>query len=86
MLFTIPVGGGIPAGVILADGYGITPATMAVLYFFSDIALAIVFEPIMRGFALLSRHSQLLTRFSESLKNPPPEQCRTTARNPDRFF
>ena len=86
MLFTIPVGGGIPAGVILADGYGITPATMAVLYFFSDIALAIVFEPIMRGFALLSRHSQLLTRFSESLKKSTARTMSNYGTKPGPFL
>jgi uncharacterized membrane protein len=68
LLFAIPVGGGIPAGVILADKYGMSWAVMAGLYFISDVALAFVFEPIMRGFASLSRHSKFLTHLQQSLR------------------
>ena len=68
LLFAIPVGGGIPAGVILANKYGMSVAVMAVLYFVSDVALAFVFEPIMRGFALLGRDSKFLTQFQQALR------------------
>ena len=86
MLFTIPVGGGIPAGVVLGDGYGVSPATMAVLYFFSDIVLAIVFEPIMRGFARLARHSQLLSKLNESLKKSTARTMSNYGAKPGPFL
>lgn len=47
-LFVIPVGGGIPAGVLLARRLGLGWVTMALTYLVSDILLAIVFEPILR--------------------------------------
>lgn len=46
-LFVIPVGGGIPAGVILAQKLGLHWAVTAALYFVSDVLLALVFEPLM---------------------------------------
>ena len=54
MLFTIPVGGGIPAGVLLAQGKGIAWPWMMVLYLISDLMLAVVFEPILLLFARLA--------------------------------
>jgi len=38
-LFTIPIGGGIPAGVLLAQSRSIAWPWMMVLYFFSDVLL-----------------------------------------------
>ncbi|MEN9723317.1 MAG: hypothetical protein RJB38_1303 [Pseudomonadota bacterium] len=50
LLFTIPIGGGIPAGVLLAQSRGITWPWMLILYFLSDLVLAVLFEPLMLGF------------------------------------
>ena len=47
-LFVIPVGGGIPAGVLLAQSRGLVWPVTAFLYLISDILLAIAFEPILR--------------------------------------
>lgn len=68
LLFVIPVGGGIPAGVLLAKARGVDWATMSILYFISDILLAIVFEPIMLAFVWLSKRNQFLTRLSDAVK------------------
>src|SRR5689334_8508070 len=46
-LFLIPVGGGIPGGVLLARNRGIVWPEMVVLYFISDVILACLFEPMM---------------------------------------
>jgi hypothetical protein len=48
MLFCVPIGGGIPAGVLMARTAGVSPPAMAVLYFLSDIVLAFTFEPMLR--------------------------------------
>jgi hypothetical protein len=47
LLFLVPVGGGIPAGVVLAKSRGLSWLVSSVLYFISDVILACVFEPIM---------------------------------------
>lgn len=43
MLFLIPVGGGIPAGVLLARTMGLRWPVTAGLYFVSDLILALAF-------------------------------------------
>jgi hypothetical protein len=86
LLFTIPVGGGIPAGVILANKYGLSCAIMAALYFVSDIALAFVFEPMMRGLALLSRHSKFLTHLQTSLRQSTTKTMANYGTKPGPFL
>lgn len=67
-LFIIPIGGGIPAGVLLAKAREIPwPWTMA-LYFLSDVMLAFVFEPLMLLIIRASKNSPKLTQFIENLK------------------
>lgn len=53
-LFLIPVGGGIPAGVMLAQSKGLAWPVTTILYLFSDIVLAIAFEPVLRLLAFIS--------------------------------
>lgn len=67
-LFLIPIGGGIPAGVMLAQSRGIDWPIMMLLYFISDVILACSFEPAMLLFIKFGKRSQLLTRFSEIMK------------------
>jgi hypothetical protein len=62
LLFCVPIGGGIPAGVLMARNAGVSPPAMAVLYFFSDVVLAFTFEPILRVFAWLGRWIPPLAR------------------------
>lgn len=68
LLFAIPIGGGIPAGVLLAKSRGIDWLTMTVLYFFSDILLAILFEPMMIAFIWISERVPFLARLREAVK------------------
>jgi len=55
-LFCVPIGGGIPAGVLMARTAGVSPAIMAVLYFVSDIVLAFTFEPFVRFISWLGHY------------------------------
>lgn len=67
-LFIIPVGGGIPAGVLLASSKGLAWPITICLYLVSDIALALAFEPILRLLALVVGKVSFLTRFGAALK------------------
>lgn len=68
MLFIIPIGGGIPGGVMLAKNYQIAwPITMF-LYFVSDVLLALTFEPVLHLFVKAGRRIPALARFTLALK------------------
>ena len=60
LLFTVPIGGGIPGGVLLAQSRGISWPVMMGLYLLSDMALACVFEPLMLLFIRLFSHVNLI--------------------------
>ena len=62
MLFLLPVGGGIPAGVLLARANGLSWPLTAGLYFVSDVVLAVAFEPVLRLLAALGRKVRFLAR------------------------
>ena len=67
-LFLLPVGGGIPAGVLLASAKGLAWPITTGLYLVSDVVLALAFEPILRLFAALGGKVPFLTRLSAALK------------------
>jgi uncharacterized membrane protein len=67
-LFLIPVGGGIPAGVVLAKARAIAWPMMTLLYFISDVILACIFDPCMHLFVRAAKKSPRLTRLTESYK------------------
>ncbi len=67
-LFLIPVGGGIPAGVLLARKLGLAWPVAAGLYFISDVMLAFAFEPVLRMLVALGRKIPLLARVSMAMK------------------
>ena len=67
-LFLIPVGGGIPAGVMLAQAKGIIWPITASLYLVSDIILACAFEPVLRLIAFICGRISYLARFSAAMK------------------
>ena len=46
LLFLIPIGGGIPLGVIMGRDAGLSPLMMAGMYFVSDIFMAVTHEPL----------------------------------------
>ncbi len=67
-LFVIPVGGGIPAGVLLARDNGLAWPVTALLYLVSDILLAFAFEPILRLLELLGSKVPFLARLGAAMK------------------
>jgi hypothetical protein len=68
MLFLVPVGGGIPAGVLLARTKGLAWPMTAGLYFVSDVILAVAFEPILRLLVAAGRKVPFLARLSAAMK------------------
>ena len=77
MLFLIPVGGGIPAGVLLARTKGLAWPVTAGLYLVSDVLLAFTFEPVLKLFAWFANTIPFLARLSAKMK---ASTARTTAR------
>ena len=69
LLFLIPVGGGIPAGVLLAHRRGIGWPAMSALYFISDVALACAFEPLLRLMIAAGRKAALIGRMTDALRH-----------------
>jgi hypothetical protein len=67
LLLLIPIGGGIPAGVVLASQRGLGWEVMFFLYFISDLVLACVFEPILLSFINASKRSAKISKFREAL-------------------
>lgn len=67
-LFLLPVGGGIPAGVLLAQAKGLAWPVTTGLYLVSDVVLALVFEPILRLLAAVVGNIPFLARLGASLK------------------
>ena len=65
-LFLIPIGGGIPAGVLLAKSQGMVWPITAGLYFISDVILACLFEPIMMAFVAIAKRWSRLQKFREA--------------------
>lgn len=55
LFFLVPVGGGIPAGVLMAHARGVGWPLMMVLYFVSDVVLACVFEPLLKLLIAIGR-------------------------------
>lgn len=68
ILFLIPIGGGIPAGVILAHSRSIDWPIIMFVYLISDIILACIFEPIMLIFIKFGKKIQFFARISEAIK------------------
>jgi hypothetical protein len=67
-LFLIPVGGGIPAGVMLAHAKGLAWPITTGLYLVSDIILAIAFEPVLRLIAFICGKTPFLARIRDAYK------------------
>ena len=68
MLFLIPVGGGIPAGVLLARSSHLAWPVTAGLYFISDVILAFLFEPVLRLVIAVGRKSPAVARMAEAVR------------------
>ena len=76
ILFLIPVGGGIPAGVLLARSHGLIWPVTAGLYFVSDVILALLFEPVLRLLVLAGRNTPFMARMLAAVREVT---SRTTA-------
>ena len=68
MLFLLPVGGGIPAGVLLAHAKGMGWPVTAGLYFVSDVILALAFEPVLRLLVAWGGKVPALARIGAAMK------------------
>lgn len=68
MLFLIPVGGGIPAGVLLARSHAIAWPVTAGLYLVSDVILAFLFEPVLRLIIAVGRKSPTVARAVDAVR------------------
>jgi hypothetical protein len=68
VLFSIPIGGGIPAGVLLARSRGIDWQVMLILYFISDVLLALLFEPLVLLVNWAGKRSRALAKALEALR------------------
>ncbi len=68
LLFLIPIGGGIPGGVLLAKSRGVDWPIMMFLYLISDIILACAFEPVMHFFIKLGKRFEILNRLGKIMK------------------
>ena len=67
-LFVIPVGGGIPAGVLLARRLRLAWPAVACVYLFSDVLLALAFEPLLRLGSRWGNRSRLGARVGAAFK------------------
>ena len=61
------VGGGIAAGVLLAERTGLAWPVTAGLYFISDVILAFAFEPILRLLAAGGRRVHFLAKMGDAM-------------------
>jgi hypothetical protein len=68
LLFLVPFGVFIPAGVLLSKTYGIGWPTMTFLYFVSDVILAFLFEPMLKVFAAAGRRYPFLERVGAAFR------------------
>lgn len=85
LLFVIPVGGGIPAGVVLAQKRGLAWPIMMLLYFISDVILACVFEPLLLIFVQASKRSPRLQRIREAFAKSMNQTVARYGVNPRPF-
>src|SRR5438552_15947524 len=68
-LFLIPVGGGIPAGVLLARARGLDWPAMSALYFISRATLACAFGPLLLAVVAAGRRIPALGRLAEAMRS-----------------
>jgi len=85
LLFSIPVGGGIPAGVLLAKTKGISWIAMTVLYFASDVVFACIFEPTMKFIVVAGKRSPAFTRVVDAFKQSTQKTISKYGLSPSPF-
>ena len=67
LLFCIPGGAGIPPGVLLGHRDGLGVVVMTVLYFLSDVVLALFFEPMLQVLAVVARRVPAVERMARAV-------------------
>jgi hypothetical protein len=67
LLFLVPVGGGVPLGVLMARDGGVSPLVTALLYLASDVVGAFFAEPWLAFLRWTGRHVPFLGRVGERL-------------------
>jgi hypothetical protein len=67
LLFLVPVGGGIPLGVLMARDAGVSPLITALLYLASDVVIACFAEPWLAFLRLVGRRISFLGRVGQRL-------------------
>jgi hypothetical protein len=67
LLFLVPVGGGVPLGVLIARDAGVSPLVTALLYLASDVVGAFFAEPWLAFLRWVGRHNPFLGRVGERL-------------------
>ncbi|MGZ3694391.1 MAG: hypothetical protein ACXWQO_09420 [Bdellovibrionota bacterium] len=85
LLFIIPIGSGIPGGVVLAQSRGFAWPLMVFLYFISDVMLAVVFEPLLLLFVKYSKRSPRLNHFREAFSKAMTQTVARYGINPGPF-
>ena len=68
LLFLAPIGGGIPVGVLMAQGAGVPPLGTALLYFLSDVVLAVLIEPFFALIAWMGRRFATLAQLGATIQ------------------
>jgi hypothetical protein len=67
LMFLLPVGGGIPAGVLMARDGGVFPLVTALLYLVSDVIFAFLIEPFLILARRLGQRVGLIGRLGRRL-------------------
>jgi hypothetical protein len=67
LVFLFPVGAGIPLGVLMGARAGVPAVVIALLYFVSDLVLALTAEPMLAGVRWLGRRIPLLGALGDRL-------------------
>ena len=67
-LFLIPIGGGIPSGILLAKNEGMNWLATTVLYFLSDLIQACIFEQMMHFAIRSGKKSPFFANFNAAMK------------------
>jgi hypothetical protein len=69
LLFLVPIGGGIPLGVLIARDGGVSPIVTALLYMASDVVIAVFAEPWLAFLRWLGRHIAIVGRIGGRLSS-----------------
>ncbi len=86
LLFLIPIGGGIPAGVVLGNSRGLSWEMMTLLYFCSDLVLACLFDPLMKLFIYFGKTSPFVAKLNAALKKSVEMTTQQYGVNPRPHF